>query len=109
MDLHKFQEELRFLVTLRSTRNAGDPSSIPGSERSLGEGAGYSLQYSRVSQVVQLVKTPPAMWETWFRSLGQEDPLEEGMAAHSSIPAWRIPGQRSLKDCSPCGHRVGHD
>ena len=31
------------------------------------------------------------MWETWVRSLGQEDPLEEGMATHSGILAWRIP------------------
>ena len=38
-----------------------------------------------------MVKNPPAMWETWVRSLGWEDPLEEGMATHSSILAWRIP------------------
>ena len=38
----------------------------------------------------QLVKNPPAMWETWVQSLGWEDPLEEGMATHSSILAWRI-------------------
>ena len=38
-----------------------------------------------------LVKNLPAMRETWVRSLGQEDPLEEGMVAHSSILAWRIP------------------
>ena len=36
------------------------------------------------------VKNLPAMWKTWVRSLGQEDPLEEGMATHSSILAWRI-------------------
>ena len=41
--------------------------------------------------VVQMVKYPPAMQETWVRSLGQEDPLEKGMATHSSILAWRIP------------------
>ena len=40
-----------------------------------------------------MVKTLPAMQETWFQSLGQEDPLEKGMAAHSSILAWRIPGR----------------
>ena len=40
--------------------------------------------------VAQLVKNPPAMWETWVRSLGWEDPLEEHMATHSSIPAWKI-------------------
>ena len=38
-----------------------------------------------------MVKNPPTMQETWVRSLGQEDPLEEGMATHSSILAWRIP------------------
>ena len=37
-----------------------------------------------------MVENPPAMWETWARSLGWEDPLEEGMATHSSILAWRI-------------------
>ena len=37
-----------------------------------------------------MVKNPPAMWETWVQSLGQKDPLEEGMATHSSILAWRI-------------------
>ena len=41
--------------------------------------------------VVQMVKNLPAMQETWVRSLGQEDPLEKGMAIHSSILAWRIP------------------
>ena len=38
-----------------------------------------------------MVKNPPAMWETWTRSLGWEDSLENGMATHSSILAWRIP------------------
>ena len=41
--------------------------------------------------VAQLVKNPPAMWETWVCSLGWEDPLEKGKATHSSILAWRIP------------------
>ena len=41
--------------------------------------------------VAQLLKKPPAMRETWVRSLGWEDPLEKGMATHSSILAWRIP------------------
>ena len=41
-----------------------------------------------------MVKNPPAMWETWVQSLGWEDPLEEGMATHSSILAWRIPMDR---------------
>ena len=43
------------------------------------------------SRVAQTVKNPPAMWETWVWSLGQEDPLEAGMATHSSILAWRVP------------------
>ena len=38
-----------------------------------------------------MVKNPPAMWETWVQYLGWEDPLEEGIATHSSILAWRIP------------------
>ena len=46
------------------------------------------------SLVTQTVKNPPAMQETWVRSLGWEDPLEEGMATHSSILAWRIPKDR---------------
>ena len=41
--------------------------------------------------VTQMVKSLPAVWETWVRSLGQEDPLEEEMASHSSILAWKIP------------------
>ena len=71
--------------------NAGDPSLIPGSGRSAGEGIGYPLQYSWASLVAQLVKNPPAMQETWVRSLGWEDPLKKGKATHSSILAWRIP------------------
>ena len=46
------------------------------------------------SLVAQMVKNPPAMQETWVQSLGWEDPLEEGMAIHSSITAWRIPLDR---------------
>ena len=46
--------------------------------------------------MVQTIKNLPAMQETQVRSLGQEDPLEKGMATHSSILVWRIHGQRSL-------------
>ena len=73
--------------------------------------------------MAQLVKNRPTMWETWVRSLGWEDPLKEGMAAHSSTLAWRIPmdrgawwtavhgvakswtshGRRGLVGCSPWG------
>ena len=41
--------------------------------------------------IAQLVKNPPVMQETWIQFLGQEDPLEKGMATHFSILAWRIP------------------
>ena len=44
--------------------------------------------------MTQRVKNPPAMWESWVRFLGWEDPLEEGMATHSAISAWRIPMDR---------------
>ena len=44
-----------------------------------------------VSLVAQMVKNLPATLETWIRSLDWEDPLEEGMATHSSILVWRIP------------------
>ena len=45
----------------------------------------------RASLVAQMVKNLPGMRETWVQSLGQKDPLEKGMATHSSILAWRIP------------------
>ena len=82
------------LASKESACSAGDPSSIPESGRSPGEGIGCPLQYSWASLVAQMVKNLPAMWETWVRSLGWEDPLEEGMATHSSILAWRIPMDR---------------
>ena len=66
-----------------STCNTGDPSSIPGSGRSSGEGIGYPLQYSWASLVPQMVKNQPAMRETWVQSLGWEDFLEKGKATHS--------------------------
>ena len=50
--------------------------------------------YQGASLVAQMVKNPPAMWETWVQSLGWEDPLEEDMATHSSILAWKIPRDR---------------
>ena len=53
-----------------NARDTGALSSIPGSGRSPGEGAGYPLQYSWTSFVAQLVKNPPVMWETGVRSLG---------------------------------------
>ena len=53
-----------------------------------------------------MVKHLPVMWETWIQSLGQEDPLEKGMATHSSIPAWEIPWtEEPGRLYSPWGHR----
>ena len=78
-------------VGKESACNVGDPSSIPGSGRSPGEGIGYPFQCSWASLVAQLVKNPPAMQDTWVRSLGWEDPPEKGKATHSGILAWRIP------------------
>ena len=74
-----------------SSCNAGDPSLIPGSGKSAGEGIGYPLQYSWAFLLTQLVKNLPAMWETLVRSLGWEDVLEKGTATHCSILAWRTP------------------
>ena len=70
--------------------NAGDPGLIPGLGSSPGEGIGYPLQYSWASLVAQMINNLPARQKTWVWSLGWENPLEEGMAAHSSILAWRI-------------------
>ena len=74
-------------VGKESACNAGDPSSIPGSGRSTGEGISYPFQYSWASLVAQMVKNPPAMQETCVRSLGWKDSLEEGKATHSSVLA----------------------
>ena len=74
-----------------SACNAGDPGLISGSGRSPGKEIGYGLQYSWASPVAQLVKNPPAVWETWVQPLGWEDYLEEGMVTHYSIlglPWW---------------------
>ena len=72
-------------VGKESACNAGDPCSIPCLGRSTGEGIGYPLHYSWASLVIQMVKNPPAMQETWVWTLGWEDPLEKGVATHSSI------------------------
>ena len=60
------QNRVSCIVGKESACNAGDPVLIPGSGRASGEGTGYPLQYSWTSLVVQLVKNPPAMQETWF-------------------------------------------
>ena len=63
-----------------------------------------------ISLMAQMVKNPLAMQETWAPSLGQKDPLEEEMATHSGILAWRIPGTGEPGGLPSMGlHRVGHD
>ena len=82
-------------TTVQKHQFFGNPGLIPGSGRSAGEGIGYHsripLQYSWAFLVAQLVKNLPAMQETCVRSLGWEDPLENGKATHCNILAWRIP------------------
>ena len=73
LGVHSFY--IQTSITKESTCNAEDPGLIPGSGRSTGEGIGYPLQYSWASLVAQLVKNPPAMQESWVRSLSWEDPL----------------------------------
>ena len=84
------------------------PRAMSG--RSPEEGIGYPLQCYWASLVAQLVKNPPAMQETWVWSLGWEDPLEKGMATHSSILAWRIPWTEEPGRLQSMGsQRVGYD
>ena len=63
-------------------------NKVKGWER---ENETLTIRIIGASLVAQLVKNPPAVRETWVPSLGQEDPLEEGKAPHSSILAWKTP------------------
>ena len=74
---------------------------IPESGRYTGRGIGYPLEYSWASLVAQPGKNPPAMWETWVRSLGWKDLLEEGMATQYACLE-NPHGQRAY---SPWGHK----
>ena len=61
------------------------------------------------SLVAQMLKNQPAMWETWVQTLGEEDPLEKGMATHSSILAWSIPWTEELGRLQSMElQRIGH-
>ena len=63
-----------------------------------------------ISLVAQIVKSLPAMWETWVQSLGWEDPLDKDMATQSSILAWKISWMEELGRIQSMGvQRVGHD
>ena len=125
-------------VGKESTCNAGDLGLILGLGRSPEEGKGYPLQFSGLensmdctvhgvaksqtrlsnfhfygfgaSLLAQMVKNLPAMRETQVWSLGQEDPLENGMATHSSILAWRISWTEEPGRLQSVGsQRVQHD
>ena len=64
----------------------------------------------RASLVVQTVKNPPVIQETWVQSLGWKDPLEKEMASHYSIHAWEIPWTGELGGLQPMGfQRVSYD
>ena len=75
-------------VGKESACKAGDPGSIPGLGRSAGEGIGYPLQYSCASSMAQLVKNPPAMWETWgsIPGLGRSPGEGKGYPLRYSVP-----------------------
>ena len=63
-----------------------------------------------VSLMAQIVKNLPAMWETWVRSLGWEDPLEKEMATHTSIFAWKMWWtEESVRLQTPGWQRIRHD
>ena len=66
--------------------------------------------FQMTSLVAQTVKCLSTMWETWVRSLGWKDPLEQEMATHSSILAWKIPRMEESGRLQSMGsQRVGHD
>ena len=68
------------------------------------------MQLTGASLVAQLVNNLSAVQETWVRSLSWEDPLEKGMATHSSIPAWRIPRAEKPGRLQSMGlQRIGQD
>ena len=68
------------------------------------------LRERGTSLVAQTVKRLPTMWETWVRSPGWEDPLENEMATHSSTLAWKIPWTEEPDKLQSMGsQRVGHD
>ena len=118
------------LVVKNLSANAGDirdVGSIPGLGRSPGERKGYPFQHSGLENSrecivhgvtesdtteqlsLSLVKNLPAKQETWVQSLGQDDPLEEEMAPHSSILAWIIPWTEEPGRLQPMGSpRVRH-
>ena len=68
------------------------------------------MDISKASLVAQRLKRLPGMRESWVQSLGQEDPLEKGMATDSSTLAWKIPWMEECGRLQSMGlQRVGHD
>ena len=68
------------------------------------------LKITKTSLLAQMIRSLPAMQETWVRSLGWEDPLEKEIATHSSILAWKIPWTEEPGRLQSMGlQRVGHD
>ena len=84
--------------------NAGDLGSIPWWGRSPREGIGYPLQYSWASLVAQMIKNPPAKWETWLQSLGWEDPWRRAWQPTQYSCLENPHEQRSLLVWSPWHH-----
>ena len=93
-----------------SSCNAGDPSSIPGSGRSSGEGMGYPLLYSWASPVAQMVKNLPAMWETWGQSLVGKIPWRRAWQPPPVFLPGESPWTEEPGDLQPMGsQRVAHN
>ena len=95
----------------RETAKQCSWQQVPGWKQPLKEGCSPGsasvniVTPNRASLVPHTVKNLPAMHETRVRSLGQEDPLEEGMETHSSILAWRIPRTEEPGRHGPWGHK----
>ena len=87
-------------------RKLGRSTYFPNSSQSFS----FHLISYWASLVAQMVKSLPAVQDTWVQSLGSEDPLEKGMATHSSILAWRIPWTEEPGGLQSMGsQRVRHD
>ena len=93
----------------RDGNKSGGGDCLEGFLKMLRSGA-FLPSFLLDSLVAQMVKNLPAVWGTWVQSLGQEDPLEEGMATHSSILAWRSPRTEEPGGLQCVGsQRIGHD
>ena len=97
---HHWLNGYEFWASSRSWRWTGKPGVLQStgsqSQTWLSNWTELNINY-KLTLVVQMVKNPPAMRETWVWSLGWEDPLKEGTATHSSILVWRIPMDRGAK------------